>query len=205
MTFASTCHIYLRIGGFWSWGLVVHLKYDEVLQNLEFNTAINIDKESLSNVDISFLDWEVYSEKNIIAVDSDIIIAADCTYSMDLCVLVLQTISAFLRYKNPNPWFSAPDASARYTKWQDTALNRDSTTPTILFQSKKICLLCFTIRAPETLEFFYQTLHNLSSEIMFEDVTEWVLGSCATSSFYYEGGREDLRVMCIVPSSSLPL
>lgn len=184
--------------------------HDEVLQNLEFNVAINIDIDkdkdidnSLSGVDVtvSFLDWGVYSEKNIIALDSDIIIAADCTYSSDLCVLVLQTISSFLRYENP--LFSTLDASARYTAWQTSAMTIDNTTPSILFRSKKMCLLCFTIRAPETLEFFYDTLQSLSHEIAYEDVTEWVLQSCVASSFYYEGGRDDLRVLCIVPSVSL--
>jgi predicted nicotinamide N-methyase len=171
--------------------------HDEVLNNLEYNARINID-QSLSEVVVSHLDWSIYSEEKVLELDSDILIAADCTYSMDLCVIVLQMISSFLRYDNPI--FATPDAITRYSEWQSKVQNIDSTTPSILFRSKKICLLCFTIRSPETLQFFFETLDNLCHEIAYEDVTEWVLKSCGTSSFYYEGGTTDLRVLCIVPS-----
>jgi hypothetical protein len=172
--------------------------HDEVLQNLEFNATLNVDVY-VSEVVVTHLDWSVNSARKTLELDSDIIIAADCTYSMDLCVIVLQTISSFLRFENSI--FSSPEASTRYVEWREGALHRDHTTPRILFRSKKICLLCFTIRSPETLEFFFKTLNGLGGELEYQDVTAWVLCCCPVSSFHYEGGRDDLRVLCIVPSA----
>jgi predicted nicotinamide N-methyase len=171
--------------------------HDEVLRNLEYNANINIDN-SVSEVVVSHLDWSTCSESDIRKLDSDILVAADCTYSMDLCVIVLQTISSFLRYDNVS--FSTSAAVSGYEQWRRVALDTDKSTPPILFTSRKICFLCFTIRAPETLEFFFNTLQSLREEITYTDVTEWVLQSCSTNSFFYEGGKEDLRVLCVVPA-----
>ena len=178
---------------------VIHMTdfHCEVLENLRYNANVNIVNKNSFKVE--HLDWNVYDEEKIKSLDSDILIAADCTYSIDLCVVVLETISSFLCFDNSV--FSTDNACRNYSAWQSLVLNVDNETPAIMLSSKKICLLCFTIRSPETLDFFVNEIGKLSHKIRYQDITAWVLGSCKSSSFYYEGGKEDLRVLCIVCSS----
>lgn len=202
--------------------------HDQVLQNLEFNASVNVDSSSECDVVVRHLDWSTCSRSAMRDLDADILIAADCTYSTDLCDSVLHTIQCFLLCDSappapplsppplvpspssppsspPSPSSSSsPSESAAVRaldEWQRTALAVDSATPLVLLRSRRLCLLCYTIRAPETLEFFQKALSALS-DVAAEDVTDWVLQACplASSSFHYQGGRDDLRVLCLVPA-----
>lgn len=160
--------------------------HDEVLRNLENNVCVNMLNASMI---VAPLDWSAVSESVLSSLNASILFAADCTYSNDITLHLLRTISAFLHYKEAN---DAPCQSKL------SSLEKDSI-PKILLQSSKFCLLCSTLRSSDTMDFFFKTMQSLSNELSFQDVSAWAVQACVVSNFYFDGGTDDLRCYCIVP------
>jgi len=130
---------------------------NSVLENLDYN--INLNNETARHIlsgDLSpcitkslYLDWVNMDELNIKCIQSEIILAADCTYSADISFHLAKCLVYLL------------------TDFKK-GINRQNTTD--IFKSYPYALVACTLRNQETYEYFLNALYSFEAKVI--DITD---------------------------------
>mmetsp|Transcript_26285 Transcript_26285/g.38969 ORF Transcript_26285/g.38969 Transcript_26285/m.38969 type:complete len:358 (-) Transcript_26285:30-1103(-) len=176
--------------------------HKEVLHNLQRN--IDENQADASPMVCHKLDWFECTAGDCAPFRNScpVILAADCTYSEDLCDQLLRTLTLLL---------TPTDGSIQVDTISPNSESQESTGFWIQYlmglkdESTALCNKSFaivsqTIRNVETYEYFKNILDSIAASgvLQYEDITEWAMGTTPSSEqyFYYEG-RDAVRLYYI--------
>ena len=166
----------------------------ETLDNLHFNKKLN-EGMFKCPLEVIPMDWaEVGTSlqtNDYSALKPDIILAADCTYSPDICVLLVNCIEYLLIHSNDPP--SIP----RKTTSEIEEL-------VSITENKPFALVASTLRNEKTFSVFLEAVSL--SRLRLTDVTDWALRRSQFSKLFYRNnvGGELIKVMCLCINSEAP-
>ena len=184
--------------------------HPDVMENLQFNIDRNSHLLSSSSVNspatvmsCEILDWAYYSESDIShllnELPNPVILAADCIYSNDLGILLVNLICRILSST------SLVGDETLQTSCDCPNSLEELLTSSSSFSSSKFpfALIVQTIRQEDTFASFMKYLEltirddpSLVGIIKFQDITNWIQDKKFTPTFYYDP-TEDVRVICV--------
>lgn len=190
----------------------------EVVENLKENISRNkLNKldgpaGAICEVIAQKLDWSECDKSNCPNVLPDVVLAADCTYSEDMSMHLVQTIDCLLastlrfqreHHFSPSNQFypSITDSGcAQSCSTLSDAIDLSPLSSQALqgpCNSKEppFALIACTVRDLVTYEHFIGTLHSCP-QLQAIDVTLWARDLAGEQIFYYEG-RESIRILRI--------
>jgi predicted nicotinamide N-methyase len=167
--------------------------------NIELNRPIVSSDCSLMTLR---LDWTLYKDassqyhqnvaQKLGAVD--VILAADCTYSPDICVDLTESIKLMLQTSNRETMMSP-----KYNQMQATRDgSSDEVTPITpsCMKTFPYALVASTLRSEETFLCFQAALRE--SDMIVDDITEWAATAGQSSLFYQSDvSVEVIKVFCL--------
>lgn len=175
-----------------------------VLSNLDFNVALRearclpISPEDIHNrclVSCRYLDWNSFSECDLADYDADVIFAADCTYSEDICFHLAKVVSILLKR-----------ARKRCDHIEVDTKNAQS-----IFGKYPYALIACTLRNMDTFQCFLDVLkaHPVVVIDITEKASEIVEDQSLTSLIQYpthilgcRNTRELIRLIHVTPITS---
>jgi len=164
-----------------------------VLENLANNIQLNFpwqQNAESSAVLARALDWSMLSEINVRAMNADIILAADCTYSEDTNTHLVKCIRLFLEYKNASRADRAD--CVRNNNAIDGSL---SAVESIVSKGIPFAVVACTVRNPATYNDFIEKL-NQTIGLSWSDETEWAVAVVPVPIYYYEN-RSQIKVIVV--------
>jgi len=181
----------------------------EVLDNLEHNVRLN-GLDTNGQVIVKQLDWkavdtEFVTEQEPLLARADVILAADCTYSVDCCFSLVNTIESLLVASTSSSSSSSSSSTSSSASSSSSSSTTTTTPPTSsssplplpeLIQNTPLALVASTLRNQETMDTFKHTL-STNTRLRWNDVTAWaneVLGE--TQKFVYSN-RSNIRLFLV--------
>lgn len=131
----------------------------ETLENLQFNVELNKSTSTVSVETIS-LDWCYPSSFSYLR--PDIVLAADCTYSPDICISLVSCIQSILLNGGTNSVSLLDFISSHYF---NEILNEEA------YKKQPFALIASTLRNEETFYVFQREIE--SSQLHMIDITDW--------------------------------
>jgi SAM-dependent methyltransferase len=176
--------------------------HPEVIDNLRHNIDFN-SHLSAALMSCETLDWAYFTQDDISNLLDElphpVILAADCIYSIDLGVSLVNILCHIL--------FAALEREQATSHSLDEFLASLSSSPSLLIPSPLFpyALIVQTVRQEETFTSFMNYLElTLSGSyrgiIGYRDITDWVKQNhCQDTQLLYYDKSEDVRVICLYP------
>ena len=166
----------------------------EILANIAENVIINhpgISDHPECDIRTQHLDWLSFSS-NILqpSVSADIVLAADCTYSEDICLALGLTIKKILLASKSSESFNKNmviEKSGHLT-------SVDEKVHSSLFKFPFALVAC-TVRNEDTFYKFIEVLEM--SDLHFRDITVLANGIIGPNQRFYYPNRELIKLICI--------
>ena len=132
----------------------------DTLENMQFNVQLNSSTSAIS-VDAISLDWCCPSSYTHLK--PDIILAADCTYSPDICISIVACIQSILLNGGTNPvsFLDYYCISQNFANFADEEVHK----------KQPFALVASTLRSEDTFNVFQQEIHK--SQLVMLDITDW--------------------------------
>ena len=168
---------------------------DEILENLQYNVNLNLERGLLTqDVEVRFCDWRTIgapeAEDHVVQQygKSEVILAADCTYSMDICAHLVRSIEVLLEH--------SCEGKSRREKGSNNEANVNDP---IEAQRRfgPIALVAAVERNEETYAYFLDTLAKRRPHLQYFDCTAFAMAACLRTSLFCYGFKEKLRFICI--------
>jgi hypothetical protein len=166
----------------------------ETLDNLCFNKKLN-DRMFKCPVDIIPMDWAEVGTSlqtiNYSTLKPDVILAADCTYSPDICVLLVNSIEYLLMHS------SVSSLTQRMNTFGIEEI-------VAITENKPFALVASTLRNEETFSVFLKAIS--ASRLKYADVTDWAQCRSQHSKLFYRSDvdGESIKVMCLYICTDIP-
>lgn len=165
--------------------------FEEVMNILHHNIAclpIATEENRLCELIGDAIDWSTVSPEQIHGYEADCLIAADCTYSEDLNLLLIELFQVYL---------SKRTSSVACSDVDEIAQQRKTFLPIYLLQQHiPFVLIACTIRHPDTFEHFVKNLYAVES-LQVYDVSEMAHELNCKPLYEYDF-RSNIRLFCIV-------
>jgi predicted nicotinamide N-methyase len=195
--------------------------HPDVVENLQFNIDLNSHllpssppaAAAAAVMSCETLDWAFYTDDDISRllneVPNPVILAADCIYSIDLGILLVNIICRIL---------TSSSLSGGETLHFETSCDRpdplehfltSSSSSSSSYSKFPFALVVQTVRQEDTFSSFLKYLEltirtdaALTGLLEFQDITNWIKEQKIKSTFYYDP-NEDVRVICIYRTSEV--
>jgi len=151
---------------------------DDVLINIRNNITLNQSRHSIYNCTliVQKLDWSLVANRPISELpESDVIIAADCCYSKELCDHLLEAICTLLTKKSMIPNFTHPSC-------QQSNGTIDHGCDCVCASHSSYALIACTVRNEETYSYLVTRL-DTHPTLIYANFTE--VASTSRRRFYY--------------------
>ena len=159
-----------------------------VVDNLTYNISLNFSSiigDSKSPLICSkMLDWSTVTEKDILEINADIVLAADCTYAEDTNTHLVNCLRMFILAKQFDTCAKSVSATSSGKMVED-----------VIFVGAPLALVACTVRNPVTYNDFLSKLEQCP-DIRWSDETEWALEVVPQPIYYYEN-RSQIRIIAI--------
>jgi hypothetical protein len=141
-----------------------------------------------------YLDWANFSEADLVDYDADVILAADCTYSEDICYHLANVISILLSRNRRS-----------YQKWEGEASDNLAD----VCGQYPYALIACTLRNIDTFQFFIDSLkiHPVVVRDLTDDAAIIVDNKASVSLIHYpthiwghRNTRDIIRLIRVTPS-----
>jgi predicted nicotinamide N-methyase len=181
----------------------------DTMNNLKHNLDLNRAAVSLGcSLTALRLDWTLYKDvtsqyyKNIAGKlgSVDVILAADCTYSPDICVDLTESIKSMLQASYNA--IDMPRECCLYTTSDESLDEVMASTPSCL-KAFPYALVASTLRNEETFQCFQAALRE--SNMIVDDITEWAVSAAGQSNYFYQSdvSVEVIKVFCLHLQSAI--
>lgn len=186
--------------------------HPDVIENLQFNIDLNLNQSSTS-MSCETLDWAYFTDADVDHLLSElpnpIILAADCIYSIDLGIFLVNILCKILS----SSLIRTSEFESQYTLGEDLDVLQQflmTSNPSVSSSSKfPYALVVQTIRQEDTfasfLKYLESTLCNdltYKDVLGFKDITDWIQHHQQMNekeSLFYYHKNEIVRVICIFP------
>ena len=162
---------------------------EEILENLQFNLDLNMKRGLTTQaVKVDFCDWRAIEDPEAEGDaarygKSDVILAADCTYSKDICTSLVGTIEALLEHSCEERVVVARELPSNPVEAQK--------------RYGQIAIVAAVERNEETYAHFLTILKSRRPRLEHFDCTAWALAACEARPLFCYGFRDKLRFVCI--------
>ena len=171
---------------------------EDVLLNLHYNLSFNRNRSVVqSRVSVQQLDWQLVAAGVSPVPCADIVLAADCTYSIELCDYLIEALYSIL----------LSSLQTLRSKTDEVFVLEQSPTHTsnqltFTFEPPFAILAC-TIRNEETYAYLLSLLANKKKAHAFEwqDLSSWANEVAGEQIFFYEN-RNNIRIIYISLTSN---
>ncbi len=168
---------------------------DEILENLQYNVDLNMKRGlCCQDIRVDFCDWRATGDQQVERGEvqrygkSQVILAADCTYSMDICTHLVGSIRALLEH-------SKKEELRRSTHDFDKTVVSDPVEAQKRFGP--IAIVAAVERNEETYAHFLATLDESRPRLKHFDCTAFAMAACARTPLFCYGYKEKLRFICV--------